>query len=33
MMILKVTKKKGFTLSSEETFLEKPQGGGAQIED
>ena len=26
--ILKVTKNQGFTLSLEETFLEKPQGGG-----
>ena len=31
MIILKVTKKQGFTLSSEDTFLEKPQGeGGGQ---
>ena len=26
MIILKVTKKPGFTLSLEDTFLEKPQG-------
>ena len=30
MIILKVTKKQGFTLSSEDTFLEKPQGVGGQ---
>ena len=30
-VILKVTKKQGFTLSLEDTFLEKPQGGD-QIE-
>ena len=29
MIILKVTKKQGFTLSFEDTFLEKPQEGGA----
>ena len=28
MIILKITKKQGFTLSSEATFFEKPQGGG-----
>ena len=28
MTILKVTKNQGFTLSLEDTFLEKPQGGG-----
>ena len=27
MIILKVTKSQGFTLSLENTFLEKPQGG------
>ena len=27
MIILKVTKNKGFTLSLENTFFEKPQGG------
>ena len=27
MIMLKVTKKQDFTLSSEDTFLEKPQGG------
>ena len=27
MMILKVTKNKGFTLSLEDTIFEKPQGG------
>ena len=27
MIILKVTKKQGFTLSLEDTFLEKPKGG------
>ena len=27
MVILKVTKKQGFTLSLQDTFLEKPQGG------
>ena len=26
-IILKVTKSQGFTLSSEDTFFEKPQGG------
>ena len=30
-IILKVRKKQGFTLSLEDTFFEKPQGGG-QIE-
>ena len=28
MIILKVTKKQGFTLSLEDTFFEKPQEGG-----
>ena len=28
MIILKVTKNKGFTLSLEDTFFEKPQGKG-----
>ena len=28
MIILKVTKTQGFTLSLEDTFLEKPQEGG-----
>ena len=28
MIILKVTKNQGFTLSLEDTFFEKPQGGG-----
>ena len=34
MIILKVTKKQGFTLSLENTLLEKPQdgGGGGQID-
>ena len=27
-IILKVTKDQGFTLSVEDTFFEKPQGGG-----
>ena len=27
MIILKVTKNQGFTLSVEDTFFEKPQGG------
>ena len=27
MIILKVTKNRGFTLSLEDTFLKKPQGG------
>ena len=27
-IVLKVTKKQGFTLSLEDTFFEKPQGGG-----
>ena len=32
MIILKVTKKQGFTLPLEDTFFEKPQGkGGGQI--
>ena len=29
MIILKVTKYQGFILSLEDTFLEKPQGGGS----
>ena len=32
MVILKVTKKQGFTLSLEDTLLEKPQTGGSQID-
>ena len=32
MIILKVTKKQGFILSLEDTFFEKPQGGGGQID-
>ena len=28
MKILKVTKNQGFTLSLEDTFFEKPRGGG-----
>ena len=28
-MILKVTKKQGFTISLEDTFFEKPQGRGS----
>ena len=32
MIILKVTKKQGFTLSLEDTFLEKPQGGRCQTD-
>ena len=33
MIILKVTKNQGLTLSLENTFLEKPQGGeGGQID-
>ena len=33
MIMLKVTKKQSFTLSLEDTFLEKPQEeGGCQIE-
>ena len=28
MIIIKVTKNHGFTLSLEDTFLEKPQGAG-----
>ena len=28
MIILKVTKEQGLTLSLEDTFFEKPQGGG-----
>ena len=28
MIILKVTENQGFTLSLEDTFFEKPQGGG-----
>ena len=30
MIILKVKKKQGFTLSLENTFLEKPQEGGGR---
>ena len=30
-IILKVTKNEGFTLSLEDTFFEKPQGKGCQI--
>ena len=33
IIILKVTRKQGFTLSLEDTVLEKPQGwGGGQID-
>ena len=32
MIILKVTKNQGFTLSLEDTFFEKPQGVGGQID-
>ena len=32
MIILKVTKDQGFTLSLEDTFFKKPQGGGGQID-
>ena len=32
MIILKVTKNQGFTLSLEDTFFEKPQGLRGQIE-
>ena len=32
MIRLKVTKNQGFTLSLEDTFLEKPQGEEDQIE-
>ena len=31
-IILKVTKNQGFTFSLEDTFFEKPQGGGGQID-
>ena len=31
MMILKVTKNKGFTLSLEDTIFEKPQGGSGGL--
>ena len=31
MMILKVTKNQGFTLSLEDTFFEKPQEGRAKL--
>ena len=31
-IIFKVTKKQGFTLSLEDTFLEKPQEAGDQID-
>ena len=30
-IILKVTTNQGFTLSLEETFFEKPQGGGVKL--
>ena len=30
-IILKVTKDQGFTLSVEDTFFEKPQGGGVKL--
>ena len=30
-IILKVTKGQGFTLSVEDTFSEKPQGGGVKL--
>ena len=32
MIILKVKKEQGFTLSLEDTFFEKPQGWGGQID-
>ena len=32
MIILKVTKNCGFTLSLEDTIFEKPQGGGGQFD-
>ena len=32
MIILKVTKKQGLTLSLKDTFFGKPQGWGAQID-
>ena len=32
VIILKVTKNQGFTLSLWDTFFEKPQGGGRQID-
>ena len=31
MMILEVTKNRGFTLSLEDTFFEKSQGGGVKL--
>ena len=31
MIILKITKKQGFTLSPEKTFLEKLQGRGGEV--
>ena len=31
-IILKVTKNQGFTLSLEDTFSERPQGGRSQID-
>ena len=31
-IILKVTKNQGSTISIEDTFFKKPQGGGAQFE-
>ena len=32
MIILKVTKNQDFTISLEDIFLEKPKGGGGQID-
>ena len=32
MIILKVTKNQGLTVSSDDTFFEKPQGGADQID-
>ena len=32
MIILQVTKGQGFTLSLEDTFFEKPQEGGCQLD-
>ena len=31
-IMLKVTKNQGFALSLEDTFFQKPQGGGGQID-
>ena len=31
MIILKVTKNQGFTISLEDTFVEKPQWGGVKL--